>query len=56
MLSIGHLPPLCFSSFSWSSLKALLCLDMQSLALDLHPPRRCVLLSGWLHLVNNIGP
>ena len=56
ILSIGHLPPLCFSSWSWRSLNVLLCLDVRSLALNLHPSMRCVLVSGWLHLVHSIGP
>ena len=34
----------------------MLCLDERSLALNLHPPRRCVLVSDWLHLVHSIGP
>jgi hypothetical protein len=33
----------------------LLCLDVRSLALYLYPSRRCVLVSGWLHLVHIIG-
>ena len=56
MLTIGHLPPLCFSSCSWSSLNVLLCLDVSNLALYLHPPTRRVLVRGWLHPVHNIGP
>jgi hypothetical protein len=56
MLTIGHLPPLCFSSCSWSSLNVLLCIDVRSLALNSYPPRRCVLVSGWLHLVHSVGP
>ena len=56
MLTIGHLPPLCFSSCSCSSLNVLLCLDVRNLALYLQPPRRCVLVRGWLHLVHIIGP
>ena len=34
----------------------LLCLGVRSLDLNLRPPRRCVLVSGWLHLVHSIGP
>jgi hypothetical protein len=56
ILIIGHLPSLCFSSCSWRSLKVLLCLDVRSWVLDLHPPRRCVLISGWLHLVHIMVP
>ena len=56
MLFIGHLPPLCFSNSSCSSLNVLLCLDVRSLELCLQPPRMCVLVSGWLHLVHSIGP
>ena len=56
MLTISHLPPLRFSSCSSSSLNVLLCLDVHNLALYLQPPRRCVLVRGWLHLVHNIGP
>jgi hypothetical protein len=56
MLTIDHLPPLCFFNWSWRSLKVLLCLHVRILALYFHPPRRCVLVSGWLHLVYSIGP
>ena len=35
MLTLGHLPPLCSSSCSWSSLNVMLCLDVRSLALYL---------------------
>jgi hypothetical protein len=56
ILIIGHLPPLCFSDFSWNSLNVLLCLAVRSLELCLQPPRRCVLVRGWLHLVQSIGP
>ncbi len=38
MLTMGHLPPLCFSSCSCRSLNVLLCRDVRSLALCLHPP------------------
>jgi len=56
MLTIGHLPPLCFSNTSWSSLNVMLRLDVRNLALYLQPPRRCMLVRSWLHLVHNIGP
>ena len=56
ILVIGHLPPLCFSNCSCSSLNVLLCRDVRSLELCLHPPRRWVLVRGWLHLVHSIGP
>ena len=56
ILIIGHLPPLCFSNCSCSSLNVLLCRDIRSLAVCVHPPRRCVLVRGWLHLVQSIGP
>ncbi len=56
ILIIGHRPPLCFSSCSCSSLDVLLCLDIRSLAVCVHPPRRCVLVRGWLHLVHSSGP
>jgi len=56
IMNIAHVPPLCFSNCSWSSLNVLLCLDVRNLVLDLHPPRRCVLVSGWLYLVHSIGP
>ena len=46
MLNIGHLPPLCFSSCSCSSLNVLLWLDVRNLALYLQPPRRCVFVRG----------
>ena len=55
-LTIGHLPPLCFSNWSWRSLNVHLCMDVHNLALYSHPPKRYVLLSGWLHLVHIIGP
>ena len=56
MLIIGHLSPLYFSISSCSSLNVVLCLDVRSLELCLYPPRRCVLVSGWLHLVHSTGP
>ena len=56
ILSIDHLPPSCFFSWSWSSLNMMLCLNVRSLALDLYPPKRCVLVSGWLHMVHIFGP
>jgi len=55
MLRIGHLPPLCVWRRSCSSLNVLLCLEVLSFALYLHPPRRCVLVSGCLHFLQNIG-
>ena len=54
--TIGHLPPLSFYIWSLRSLNVLLCLAVRSLTLYLHPPMRCVLGSGWLHLVHIIGP
>ena len=56
MLRIGHLPPLCVWRRSCSSLNVLLCLEGLSFALYLHPPRRCVLVSVWLHFLQSIGP
>ena len=56
LLRIGHLPPLCVWRSSCSSLNVLLCLEVLSFALYLHPPRRCVLVSGWLHYLHSIGP
>ena len=56
ILIIGHLPPLCFFNSSCSSLNVLLCLDVRSLELCLQPPRSCVFVSCWLHLVHSIGP
>ncbi len=56
MLTIGNLPPLCFSNCSCRSLDVLLCRDMRRLAMCMHPPRRWVLVRGWLHLVQSIGP
>ena len=55
MLSIGHLPPLCVWKSSCSSFKVLLCLEVLSFAIYLHPPGRCVLVSGWLHFLQSIG-
>jgi hypothetical protein len=51
-----HLPPLCLSSRSWKCLNVLSCLDVRSLDLCLHLPRRCVFVSDWLHLPHNISP
>jgi hypothetical protein len=56
ILRIGHLPPLCVWRRSYSSLKVLLGLEVLSFALYLHPPMRCVLVSGWLHFLQSIGP
>jgi hypothetical protein len=56
MLRIGHLPPLCVWRRSCSSLNMLLCLEILSFALILHPPKRCVLVGGWLHFLQSIGP
>jgi hypothetical protein len=55
MLRIGHLPPLCDWRSSCRSLNVLLCLEVLSFALDLHPPKRCLLVSGWLHFLQSIG-
>ncbi len=46
MLKIGHLPPLCVSRRSCRSLNVLLCLEILSFALYLHPCKRCVLVRG----------
>jgi hypothetical protein len=54
MLTIRYRPPLSCSS--WVSLNVLLCLDVRSLELYLHPPKRCVFVSGWLYLPYSIGP
>ena len=56
MLRIGHLPPLCVWRRSCSSLNVLLFLEVLSFALYLHPLGRCVLVRGWLHFLQNIGP
>jgi hypothetical protein len=56
MLRIGNLPPLWVPGGSWRSLNVLLCLDVRSLALYLHPRKRCVFVSGWLHFLQSIGP
>ena len=56
ILMIGHLPPLRFSNCSCRSLNVLLWRDVRSLALCLHPPKRCVFVRGWLHLVQSSGP
>ena len=50
------MPPLCVWRSSCSSLTVLLFLEVVSFALYLHPPRRCVFVSGWLHLLHSIGP
>ena len=55
MQRIGHLPPLCVWRSSCNSLNGLLCLEVLSFALCLHPPKRCVSVSGWLHFFHNIG-
>ncbi len=55
MPMMGHLPPFCVRRRSCSSLKVLLCLEVLSFALYLHPPKRYVLLSGWLHFLQSIG-
>ena len=46
ILIIGHLPPLCFFNYSWRSLNVLLCRDVRSLELCLHPPKMWVLVRG----------
>ena len=56
MLRIGHLPPFCVWRSSCRSLNGLLCREVLIFALYLHPPRRCVFVSGWLHLLHIIGP
>ena len=56
ILIIGHLTPLCFSNCSCRSFNVLLCRDVRSFEVCLHPPRRWVLVRGWLHLVHSIGP
>ncbi len=56
MLRIGHLPPLWVARRSCRSLNMLLCLEILTFALDLHPPKRCVLLRVWLHFLHSIGP
>ncbi len=56
MLRIGHLPPLCAWRRSCSSLNVLLWLEILRFALYLHPPSRCVLVRGWLHFLQSIGP
>ncbi len=43
---IGHQPPFDFRRFWRRSLKVLLCCLILSLAVNLHPPRMCVLVSG----------
>ena len=43
---IGHLPPFDFRRCWRRSLKVLLCLLILSLAVCLHPPSMCVLVSG----------
>ncbi len=49
MLMIGHVPPQWVSRRSCRSFNVLLCLEILSFALYLHPPTRCVLVRGWLH-------
>ena len=51
---IRHQPPLWVPRRSWRSLNVLLCLDVRSLALYLHPHKRCVFVSGWLHFLRSI--
>ena len=55
MLTIGHLPPLWLSNRSWRSLNVLLCLDVRSFELCLHPHKRCLFLIDWLYLPHSIG-
>ncbi len=51
---IGHLPPLCVWRSSWRSLNLMLCLEVLIFAFYLHPPKRCVFVSGWLHFLHSI--
>ena len=53
----GHRPPFDFCSSWWSNRKVLLCLFVLSIAVYLHPPRRCVLLRGAWHFEQvGVGP
>ena len=56
MLITGHPPPLCVWRSSWRSLNVLSCREVLIFALYLHPPRRCVFVSGWLYFLHIIGP
>ena len=56
MFMMGHLPPLLLSGRLFGSLNMMLCLNILSLELYLHPPRRCMLANGLMHLLHNIGP
>ncbi len=56
MLRIRHLPLLWVSRRSCRILNVMLCLETLSFALYLHPPKKCLLLRGWLHFLHSIGP
>ena len=56
MLRIVHLSPLCVWRRSCSSLNLLLCLEVLSFTLYLHPIMSCVLVRGWSHFLHGIGP
>jgi hypothetical protein len=56
MLMIGYPPALWLFNRSWTIFKLMLCLDVLSLESYLHPPKRYVFVSGWLHLPHSIGP
>ncbi len=55
MLRIGHMPPLWVSRRSCKSFNVLLCLEILSFALYLHPSNRCLLVRGWLDFMHSIG-
>jgi hypothetical protein len=53
----SHRPPFDFCSNWCNSRKVLLCLLVRSLAVWLHPPRRCVLFMGAWHFEHiGVGP
>jgi hypothetical protein len=55
--TVGHRPPFDFCSSWFSNRKVLLCRFVLSIAVCLHPPRRCVLLRGAWHLEHVVvGP
>ena len=56
MLIIGHLPLFCVWRSSCRSLNVLLCREVLIFALYLHPPRRCVFVSGWLYFFSYHRP
>ena len=54
VVGCGLLVYLLFLRSSCKSSNVLLRLEVLNFALYLHPPRRCGLVSGWLHFLHNI--